>query len=581
MAKFSRRTMVRIFLRATIFEVLVSRVLGQAASSLRSSEALRQTAPSFRSPEVNLQDSTPFSPQVIIDPFSDIKCDDLVCKVGENKDACEDYPLRLCTPYLACPESICLHKSLFPILRPDILLMAALSFVAMLAGAAGIGGGGINVPSLVTIGHFSMKEAVPISHLAVLGNSLAQLIVNMPQSDPNSFRPLIHYELALLLLPSQLGGSSLGLIFGRLFPQSALVLLATAVLLFAAAKSFTKGCHLLHEQHQQAQQEVKPTPIETAGEGSLHLPLSKRTLTSQKLGPGTSPCSAGSGQGSLLAPHLWNTVEYSPMAAAAVAGTHGKPHMQRSWSGGLVIASSTVRLPSSTPLLAPLDSDFSEESWAPMPWKVLVLIALFNLAFCLDFLVMDQDVSGVRTCSFTYWLVLVGLYPFVFGCIWIGVQTMKESAEIDRVCRDLSGKTGRSILLLPLAAGLVGLVSGLVGLGGGELIVPLLLAFGLHPRAASATSGLLVFFSTFSNLVHYLVVGVVEPFWGYCITFAALSFISGLVGLRLKDTQYMRTRSYLLVFLVVLLLLVAAALLAYRAYNQPISWEFRSICAPQ
>merc|ERR1712187_918100 len=70
-------------------------------------------------------------------------------------------------------------------------------------------------------------------------------------------------------------------------------------------------------------------------------------------------------------------------------------------------------------------------------------------------------------------------------------------------------------LVFPLVTVLVGLVAGLLGLGGGEFMVPLLLEFGLLPRVASATSGFLILFSTSSNIVHYLIAGTMEPFVGY------------------------------------------------------------------
>merc|ERR1719321_2096787 len=88
--------------------------------------------------------------------------------------------------------------------------------------------------------------------------------------------------------------------------------------------------------------------------------------------------------------------------------------------------------------------------------------------------------------------------------------------------------TAKSVILFPLLAVLIGLVAGLLGLGGGEFMVPLLLEFGLMPRVASATSGFLILFTTSSNVVHYLVAGTIEPFVGYGVACFFLALVGAL-----------------------------------------------------
>lgn len=63
---------------------------------------------------------------------------------------------------------VCLHKSLWPLAPGDGILAAVLFLAQVLAGASGIGGGGLNVPLLMLSGGFLVSEAVPLSHVAVL-----------------------------------------------------------------------------------------------------------------------------------------------------------------------------------------------------------------------------------------------------------------------------------------------------------------------------------------------------------------------------------------------------------------------------
>ena len=118
-----------------------------------------------------------------------------------------------------------------------------------IASAGGIGGGGVNVPLLLVIGGYSYREAVVFSLCTVLGNSLAQSIINWPLSHPYvKRRPLIYWEIILFLLPAQLGGSNVGVIIGKLFPEELLLCCALLVLLLAIAKTYYKGMSFLKEE---------------------------------------------------------------------------------------------------------------------------------------------------------------------------------------------------------------------------------------------------------------------------------------------------------------------------------------------
>merc|ERR1712196_570558 len=84
-----------------------------------------------------------------------------------------------------------------------------------------------------------------------MGNSIAQLFLNVRGRHPLMNRPLIDYTLPLLLLPAQLSGSSIGVIIGKVFPGTVLIILAVCLLLLATFKTLKRGIHMyMHEsQH--------------------------------------------------------------------------------------------------------------------------------------------------------------------------------------------------------------------------------------------------------------------------------------------------------------------------------------------
>ena len=136
----------------------------------------------------------------------------------------------------------CEHKDLFPLTSADGFATLAMAVASVLGGAAGIGGGGLNVPLLMLTLSFSVKEAVHISHVAVLGNAIAQNSINLLRRHPlTRSRPLVDFGLPLLLLPAQLAGNSLGVLVGKVLPSTTIELCACVLLFATGIKTLRTG----------------------------------------------------------------------------------------------------------------------------------------------------------------------------------------------------------------------------------------------------------------------------------------------------------------------------------------------------
>ena len=80
------------------------------------------------------------------------------------------------------------------------------------------------------------------------------------------------------------------------------------------------------------------------------------------------------------------------------------------------------------------------------------------------------------------------------------------------------------VIRLFLIGGLAGLLSGLLGIGGGGIISPLLLILGLNPKKITTITAFVVPFSSFSGFLTYWSIGAVD--W----KLSAIAAISGLAG---------------------------------------------------
>jgi len=98
---------------------------------------------------------------------------------------------------------------------------------------------------------------------------------------------------------------------------------------------------------------------------------------------------------------------------------------------------------------------------------------------------------------------------------------------------DKEKQNSLNIPLIAIEGIAVGIVTGLVGVGGGFLIVPaLVLLSGLSMKKAVGTSLLIISFNSLSGFVGYL--GLVEVPWGFLFKFTAFSAIGIFAGISLS-----------------------------------------------
>jgi len=140
---------------------------------------------------------------------------------------------------------------------------------------------------------------------------------------------------------------------------------------------------------------------------------------------------------------------------------------------------------------------------------------------------------------------LAGYLPAALLLVGFGLLIAAAATTMIRSCRrPLRGAsgTGRLPVLLALGAG-VGLITGMVGAGGGFVIVPVLvLLAGLSMTAAVGTSLLVITLQAGAGLLGHLHHARVD--WPLTLAITALAIVGSLAGARLADrvpAQLLRT----------------------------------------
>jgi hypothetical protein len=134
-----------------------------------------------------------------------------------------------------------LPPTLFPITRRDVIGFMFASIGVTLGSSGGIGGGGIVVPVYIIAMGLSPRVAIPLGSVTVLGGSLAGLILNLRRRHPLADRPIIDWDLILVMEPLVLVGALIGAIVHRVISEKILMVLLVLLLSVVAQTTLAKA----------------------------------------------------------------------------------------------------------------------------------------------------------------------------------------------------------------------------------------------------------------------------------------------------------------------------------------------------
>ena len=454
--------------------------------------------------------------------------------------------------------------------QSEILGSILLYLSSSLSSAGGVGGGALNVPLLYFVWGFTYTQSVILSLATLMGNYLLQVLVNLPQRHPIDLtRPLIYWDAVLVLLPAELGGANIGVLLSNIFPTSLDLILGMIVLVIATYGAMEKGIEQYNKETLLMGYDKERTPLlRNADEDDFDdlavlgpdLKWSRDAgdedrLKSTSPGPLQDPSITGGGDESAAGATREGE---TPEAPGGVSLTESiledfdreQSARKRRWWGGY---SSTVggsrtgatprvlndratqdsqrevrthrsyrttksmvrRMPSITTASGSEIYDLSgaeavDEELPPIefPWFIISVILVVWLIYAALYISMED----VTKCSWIYFTLLCSIYPLLAAEIVWGTFFLQEKQEDDRmvgkfVKGDIDWR-GFSFMI-PLFAFVVGILSSLLGIGGGELMGPMLLQLGVLPTVSPATTSLMSFLNTSSSFIHYLTLGEV------------------------------------------------------------------------
>ena len=376
------------------------------------------------------------------------------------------------------------HKPIFPLDTSDYIGTFLIIIGLMIAASGGIGGGGIIVPLLILVFGFSPKRAIPLSNFTILGSSLTNMIMNLSKRHPHTDRPLIDWNLIMVMEPLTVGGAVCGTFLSKVLPDLVLTIMLVVLLALTAHRTLKKGI----AQYNKEAQEYKE----------------------------------------------------SQRSALAVARDEVDEEDDESASQSLLEkdSSETKKKNSSLDVETQAQEDFDselsdileQERGTPYD-KVILLVVMFAVLITLNFLkgggTAFPSPIGIECGGSEYWAITALIFAWVLVIAFymrsqlIAMYRVKRRVRYKYVEGDVEWNE-RNTLIYPFLCIFAGFCAGMFGVGGGIVKGPLMLEMGVHPLVASGTVAVMIFMTSVSATTSYMAFGTLTYDYAYFLFFFGL-----------------------------------------------------------
>lgn len=452
------------------------------------------------------------------------------------------------------------HDNHYPFLWNDIAAAIIWFIAAGVATASGVGGGGIYVPLGIILLRFSSKPSTGLSQASIFGASVGGLILNLRNNHPDTkirdtvgkrskdlkvipyesgkskaeiakdeqqylsldngehkfyTRPLIDYDMALFLAPMEMAGAVLGVIIQKLMPNWLFLSLAGIILGLTAWKTYKKFLSSYKKDKENLEK--------------MRLVEDKEQDENSNRGEEDDADLSYAEDQESQAMDNDNVITYTE---GKILAEHNEDE--------IVLEDNEEKLTKRRQLL--------EQDSRQLPWEKIVY--LFGLWAGLAVIVFLKGGKGVEslvgiTCKSPWYGILVA-----FQFIWLlGVSALFGFKLIKRhiirvECNypfhenDVLWDTAK-LRFYASVTFLAGIVAGLVGIGGGMVLGPLMLVMNIHPRVSSATTATMVMLTSSSVAVIYVTSGLVP--WEYAVFFFFICFMGAFIGKKYIDAYVKKT----------------------------------------
>lgn len=397
------------------------------------------------------------------------------------------------------------HDPLFPLTSSDYTGFLCAICGLMVAAGGGIGGGGILVPIYILVMGFSTKSAIPLSNITVFGGAVANTYLNSKKRHPLADRPMVDWDLILIMEPLTIAGALMGAFLNKLLREEVLVVMLVLLLSFTAFNTLKKAVkmHRIESIHI-ARQRLKESELTV---------MASRNDTHQDV----------EAEDELLE-NVDDDVEQMIQKELEMEANANDAE--------------TIEL----------NAILEEEKIAPRR-NINLLLIMFVVVLAINVLKGGgafPSPLGIVCGGIGFWIANLVMLAWILGIsLWIRNMLIKK-CERKEVCNykyvegDIKWDK-HATTLYPAVCTLAGFFAGMFGVGGGIVKGPLMLAMGVHPKVSSASSACMILFTSFTATSSFIVFGLlIHDYAVVCLIIGFTATYCGQIALYYLMSKYER-----------------------------------------
>jgi len=482
------------------------------------------------------------------------------------------------------------QRTILPIEFNDVAGLLCTCTSIFLSIGGGIGPGAILVGVYIIVMDFPPKVAIPLSCITSLGISMVSTITNAPKRHPLTDRPMIDWDLILIMQPLTLFGAITGTYLNKILAEKVIVTLLVLLLSIIAHNTLKRA----RRMHYAEQLYIKR--IQWAKSKKKNTDQASSIYPSNSFGGGLAEADPPF----LPKVHSINSTPSSPTrkkkeTGISSAGANRNSEDTRSHRAG---TTSSVNTSFSSFIVLQhenaesVKSSLIEEEADPLPQnKITYIVAMFLFVIAMNVFKGGgafESPLGITCGSVSFWTVEIMTATWLIGCTFLASRfllrrhAIKEAVGFDYVRGDIRWDV-RTTVIYPAVCIIAGLVSGMFGIGCAIVIGPMLVGIGVNPSVAAATCGCLNFFTSLAATSSYVVLGSVIPDSQYAVVCFLLgittSFFGGKIlsrtvtSTKIKKNKRLERHSYM-AYSMGLVVLVSALSMTVEALLSVVSHRF-------